>query len=86
MASSGQKGAGPSAAKPASGLTPSSAPNNAFGTGAGNEATGFDSPPVTSIGLSNKQVELPDEQRPLRKPDGTPRHKPDVSGKRGEGG
>jgi hypothetical protein len=48
-------------------LTPSSAPNNSFDTGTGTENTGFDSPPVGSLSLSNTEVhdvdadEFPDE-------------------------
>ena len=36
-----------------SGLTPSTAPNNAFDSGAGSSNTGFDSPPVTSQYFGN---------------------------------
>jgi hypothetical protein len=40
------------------GKTPSTAPNNSFGTGAGDETTGFDSPPVTSSQLGNTDVDV----------------------------
>lgn len=39
------------------GKTPSTAPNNAFEMEAGNEPTGFDSPPVTSSQLGNTDVD-----------------------------
>ena len=37
------------------GLTPSEAPNVSFETGAGEKELGFDSPPVTSMPLSNPE-------------------------------
>ena len=37
-------------------LTPSEAPNNSFETGAGEDAGGFDSPPVETHYLGNKDV------------------------------
>lgn len=39
------------------GKTPSTAPNNSFDTGAGDDLTGFDSPPVTSSQLGNSDVD-----------------------------
>jgi hypothetical protein len=41
----------------AAGKTPSTAPNASFDTGAGNELTGLDSPPVTSSQLGNTDVD-----------------------------
>lgn len=37
--------------------TPSDAPNASFETGTGDEATGFDSPPVASSTLSNPEYD-----------------------------
>ena len=69
--------------KPNGGKTPSTAPNNAFGTGAGDDLTGFDSPPVTSSQLGNTDV---DEQSATENTDLNypPGGGPDPDGPRGE--
>ncbi len=45
-------------------LTPSEAPNNSYETGAGRENSGFDSPPVSTLTLGNKDIEELDRKKP----------------------
>ena len=46
------------------GLTPSEAPNASYETGAGRENSGFDSPPVSTLTLGNKDIEELDRKKP----------------------
>jgi|GEM_PF-3799743 len=55
------------------GVTPSSAPNTSYETGAGDETTGFDSPATGSISLSNPEVDGPLHSDPYYPPGGADR-------------
>lgn len=46
------------------GMTPSESPNNSYETGAGEENSGFDSPPVSTLTLGNKDIEELDKKKP----------------------
>ena len=54
------------------GKTPSTAPNTSMETGAGEGATGFDSPAVTSSYLPNTEVGGPELGEPYFPPGGAP--------------
>src|SRR5690242_1742918 len=56
----------------AKGKTPSTAPNTSMETGAGEGATGFDSPEVTSSYLPNTEVGGPKLGEPYFPPGGAP--------------
>ena len=45
-------------------MTPSEAPNNSYETGAGEQNSGFDSPPIGTITLGDKEIEELDRSKP----------------------
>jgi|GEM_PF-3271204 len=47
---------GAEAQSPKERLVPSDAPNNSFATGTGGDANDFDSPPVSTMTLGNKEI------------------------------
>jgi hypothetical protein len=57
------------------GRTPSDAPNASFAAGAGPDATGFDSPPITSSTLSDADVAGPEQGQAYFPPGGAPDRK-----------
>ncbi len=64
------------------GLTPSTAPNASWETGAGAEETGFDSPATGSQWLSNPEVEGSAHSEPYYPPGGGADNEPSLHDER----